>query len=90
MNSIIESLAPMFAEAREKGLWFYSSYVDQWFSPDELSKEHADSCFVWGPNNWRLLDPLTGLIELTDKIVALQSKHNEFAQRILKNMPAKF
>ena len=56
-NEYDATMAPLFKEAEEKGLWFYTSYQALWFSPSELKAEHAKGSFKWGPDNWKLRDP---------------------------------
>tara|TARA_Y100000310_G_scaffold83131_1_gene79812 strand:+ start:4012 stop:4296 length:285 start_codon:yes stop_codon:yes gene_type:complete len=54
---IRQSLDPLFRQARAEGLWFFCSYQQLWFSPDELAAEHENGKFLWGPVNWHLRDP---------------------------------
>lgn len=63
VERIKEGLAPLFVEARTKGLWFWCRYQDLWFSPDQLEAEHASGKFVWGAVNWQLRDPMERLRE---------------------------
>ena len=47
----------LFAEAEQKGLWFYSSYQDLWFAPSELRAHMDAGQFCWSATNWRLRNP---------------------------------
>lgn len=79
---ILESLAPLFAEARSKGLWFHGYYQDLWFSPDELAARHAQGRFIWGAANWELRDPGEKLKRLDADAKAAQRAHDEFAANL--------
>lgn len=78
-------LAPMLAEAREKGLWFScTSFLvgPLYLSPDEL-KTHLDAGeYHWGPDNWTLVDPADRLRQLDDAVAAAQKERNAFARRM--------
>jgi hypothetical protein len=56
-QSIRELMKPMFAEAEDKGLWFYTSYQGLWFSPKQLRELQDAGRFLWGPVNWQLRQP---------------------------------
>lgn len=73
---ILAGLAPLFDDARQRGLWFHCSYQDLWFSPDELAAEHANGRFVWGTVSWKLRPPQEHLDALkkaaTDAEIAIE------------------
>ena len=75
-RAILDSLEPLFTEAKAKGLFFRSNYQGFLLSPDELRKEHANGRLIWGPVNWELVDPRTKSEELKEKI---KSAENELA-----------
>jgi len=77
----------LFAEARAKGLWFFTGYQHLWFSPDELATEQANGRFRWGPENWKLRDPAEHLAELDRKMVEAQRQRDEFFIRMEKAKP---
>lgn len=66
-QNILEQLEPLFKEAEEKKLWFYSRYQSMWFSPEELRDHHEHGTFIWGPRNWKLRDPEERLNELYEE-----------------------
>lgn len=82
-NAIDDSLAPLFKEAREKGLWFYSWYAELWFSPDELEAANKAGTFRWGAVNWRLRDPAERVNQLRDKIRQAQAELEQFERRLV-------
>ncbi len=69
-QSIRELMVPMFAEAREKGLIFYTSYQGLYFTPDELEAAQDSGRFLWGPVNWQLRMP-------SQRIAAAQQRGDE-------------
>lgn len=54
---ILKSLGPLFIEARESGLWFYSAYQGLWLAPEELRAYQACGQYLWGADNWQLRNP---------------------------------
>jgi hypothetical protein len=78
-DEIRQSLVPLFQEARERRLWFYCSYQDLWFSPDELEKEQTAGKFVWGAANWRLRNPEELVAE---KELALQAARRAYDRAV--------
>ncbi len=81
-KKVIESLKPMFEEAKARNLWFYTSYQQIWFSPDELAAENKRGKFMWGAVNWELRDPIDGLKALDKKIAEAQAERDRFAARL--------
>ena len=81
-QAVKASMAPLFRDAREKKLWFYTSYQQIWFSPDELAAQHAQGKFLWGAVNWRLRDPVEALNDLDRKIADAQAERDRFAARL--------
>jgi hypothetical protein len=81
-QAVKASMAPLFREAREKKLWFYTSYQQIWFSPDELAALNAEGRLLWGAANWRLRDPVEELATLDRKIADAQAERDRFAARI--------
>ena len=63
-EEILKSLEPLFNEAEQKGLWFYCSYEQMWFTPKELKQMHSEDRFIWGEDNWELRNPNEGIREL--------------------------
>lgn len=76
------TMAPLFKDAEERGLWFYTSYQALWFSPSELKAEHAKGSFRWGPDNWKLRDPM----EMVKAIDAQRRQLNKDKKEILKRI----
>jgi len=78
-DKILAALEPMFAEAEEKGLWFYASsiFTDFWISPKSLRKAHAEGRYIWHPKNWVLLDPGKRIAYPEEKIAEMQREIND-------------
>lgn len=81
-DKIVESLKPLFKEAREKSLWFHCNYQDLWFSPDELEKHQSNGQFMWGAVNWQLKEPSWKIRELELKKKAIDQEINNFVNRL--------
>lgn len=79
---VAESLKPMFAEAREKGLWFWCHYQDLWFSPDALEAEQRAGRFRWGAVNWRLRDPKERPIEADKRVADAVAERERIAAQL--------
>ena len=54
---ILALLEPMFAQAKNEGLWFRSNSQEIVFSPRALREEHKKGRFIWGQMNWVLIKP---------------------------------
>lgn len=78
---IILSLEPLFDKARAEGLWFFSTYQDLWFSPDELQEQHELGQFIWGPVNWQLIDPEIYKRQLEKRLNHAQQALDDFLER---------
>jgi len=72
----------LFAEARQKDLWFYTDYENQWFSPDELEQLQREGRFRWGAENWCLANPLVRLEELDKNIELAVKWRDDFKVRL--------
>ncbi len=83
-TDIKKSLAPLFKEADEKGLWFYCSYQDLWFSPDDLRSEQANGRFVWGAVNWRLRRPSERMDQLQEAAISAKLAADRFRAQLGK------
>lgn len=81
MDPISVLMAPLFKQARTEGKWFFSSYQQLWFSPDELEATQRAGRFRWGPDNWRLRDPTEYLAESKRTLDAAREEHE---RRFLK------
>lgn len=81
-QAVKASLAPLFKEAREKKLWFFTDYQQIWFSPDELAAQHKAGKFLWGAVNWQLRNPVEALQALDLKIADAQEERDRFAARL--------
>ena len=84
---ILKSLEPMFKEAEEKGLWFFTDNMGTgplWFSPRELRERHKNGVFIWGIVNWRLRYPLQHLQELQKDIDYANNEYHKFMDRLAK------
>ena len=81
-QAVKAGMAPLFHEARAKKLWFFTSYQQIWFSPEELAAQHAVGKFLWGAANWRLRDPVEALNDFDRKIAYVQADRERFAERL--------
>ena len=84
LKEISDGLAPMFKEAREKGLWFHGSYHDLWYSPDDLAEAQANGSMRWGAGNWKLLDPKIQLEHLSRQAQSAAQAYNDFHLKLMK------
>jgi len=73
-EQITQGLAPLFSEARQKGLWFFSPYQQLWFSPQQLQNQQAKGKFLWGAVNWQLRNPME-MVQQAENDVAKATKH---------------
>ena len=81
-EEILKGLEPLFKQAEQEGKWFYISYQQLWFSPQELRKEQAAGSFVWAACNWKLRDPYVALQGLDQKIADARKDKLEFENRM--------
>lgn len=81
-GEIIESMKPLIQEARDKNKWLRSAYDGSVFSPDEMDRHHAEGRYLWGPVNWRLIDPNYHAQVLADKALAAKREHEHFCERM--------
>ena len=81
-QAVKASMAPLFREALAKKLWFFTSYQQIWFSPEELAAQHAQGKFLWGAVNWQLRDPVEALNDLDRKIADAQDARKRFVARL--------
>lgn len=78
---VIAIMQPMLAEAREKKMLLQHAGDYAPMSPDELEREWANGNFIWGPVNWKLVDPSEVAIKLHDDVLAAIKKRNEFIRK---------
>ena len=79
-QAILDSLQPMFEEARDRGLFFFHGGFHAgpiWYSPDELAELHGQGKLIWGPVNWELRAPS----ELVKQKRRDAQRHRESAER---------
>lgn len=82
---VILSLHPMFAEAEEKGLWFYSESGEQgevWCSPGFLKTQQSQGRMIWSPEHWELRNPLEYMARLHADANRIVVEYNEMARRL--------
>lgn len=86
--NILESLEPLFKEAAEDGLWFYYQGIAglMIFSPKELKAKHAEGKMIWGPSNWRLVDPSKDLRNLKQSAIRAKKEVKKFEARIEESL----
>ena len=81
-DEILESLVPLFEDAKTKNLWFYCSYQGLWFSPRELNQYQEEGRFIWGVDNWQLRSPLDRLSELEKQKKNIEEQILVFKKRM--------
>ena len=83
-KEIVDGLAPMFKEAREKGLWFHGTYHDLWFTPDELEQRQSEGQSLWGAVNWKLRNPNERLQQLGKSAKSAAQQYNDFQTKLAR------
>ena len=89
-EEILRGLAPLFAEAKEKGLWFQGmvfGHDEIKFSPKELREQHKKGKYVWGVVNWKLIDPQDILASLSEDIYQAECAYRNFSKRMEEDAP---
>ncbi len=84
-EEILQGLAPLFAEAKEKGLWFQGmvfGHDEIKFSPKELRKYHEKGKYIWSAENWKLINPKDILASLSEDIYQAECAYRNFLERI--------
>lgn len=84
-KAIIVSLAPMFEEARAKGLWFFHHSRDGeeiWCSPDYLQLQQSKGLLLLAPEHWELRNPVGYMKKLIANAHAIVREYNEMAKRL--------
>ena len=64
-----DSFRPLFEEAEEKGLWFFTEYQQLWISPSKLREAHKNGQFRWDAINWKLRDPMERVKQLKQEAI---------------------
>lgn len=59
-DEIKAALAPLIEQARNERKILRTRYADMRLTPDQLEAALAENRFVWGPENWELVDPVGG------------------------------
>ena len=70
--------------AKDKNLWLYSSYGNEWFSPEDLityyeMKQINDATIA----NMKIADPMEAIAAGHKKVVEMQHKLFNFAKRVV-------
>jgi len=84
-QAIIASLAPLFAEAKAKGLWFFHHAPDGeeiWCSPEYLQLQQSKGSLILAPEHWELRNPVGYMKKLIAQAQAIVKEYNEMAQRL--------
>ena len=84
-EEILRGLAPLFAEAKEKGLWFKGlvfGHNELKFFPKELREYHKKGKYIWDVENWELIDPQDILASLSEDIYQAECAYRNFLERI--------
>ena len=56
-EKLLEALEPLFYKADRERKWFYSHHQGVLFSPRELRDLLRRGFFLFGVDNWKLVDP---------------------------------
>ncbi len=84
-QAIIASLKPLFARAREEGLWFFHHAIDGeeiWCSPQYLELEQSHGRLILAPEHWELRNPSGYMKKLLADAHALVREYNDMARRL--------
>lgn len=81
-KKILDELEPLFEKAEKEDLWFYCSYQNLWFSPDDLRKRHKNGQYIWSIDNWELRDPKEKLAMLEEKKIKIQKEIDELKTKL--------
>jgi hypothetical protein len=84
-QAILASLAPLFAEAEEKGLWFFHHSPDGheiWCSPEHLRLEQSRGRLIFAPEHWELRNPSGYMKKLLADAHAIVKEYNDMARRL--------
>lgn len=82
LASAFEAMEPYFAQAQTNGWWFRSHYDRVWFTPQELREAMLSGRFLWGPENWVMMDPRQELHEIGARIVKENEAYNRWLKRL--------
>jgi hypothetical protein len=74
VSNYAKHIAPLFAEAHTKGLWFYHIHTNLWFSPRELEAAQQEGKHRWAAASWQLRDPHERIAELDLRIALCQQE----------------
>lgn len=80
-EEILKSLEPLFEQATRENKWFFCSYQALDFSPKELREAHKQGRFIWGPVNWKLIDP-PKLKSVEEEIKKVHEYNDELRKRL--------
>lgn len=81
-EEILKNLEPMFKRAKKEGKWFHSYIQDIIFSPKELREDQANGKYIWGPDNWELVNPKEELKDLEHVAKCAQKDVERFKARM--------
>jgi hypothetical protein len=79
---ILDSLAPLFKRARKEKLLFSNKYQGIIFTPDELEGNQKVGRFIWGIENWELINPIDYIQDLEMEIESKKLELSEFRERL--------
>lgn len=77
-------LEPLIQEAEKKGLWLETTYQAISFSPKELRENLANGRFLWGPVNWRLINPESLMRDEPAEFAKIKKYNQSIAKRMNK------
>lgn len=87
---VVQMLQPMLQHATANGLWLKSIHGDICVSPDEMRKKHANNELCWGPNNWELINPKDLIINIPERLEALEEELSIHNEDIIKRMGSRW
>jgi hypothetical protein len=80
-EDILKMLEPLFIQANKEKKWFYCGYQGMCFSPKELREKHKNGELIWGPVNWKLIEP-PRFKDIDAEIKKMRDENYELANRI--------
>ena len=75
-------LESMMASAERDGLWFYSEYQGDWFSPEELRSQWTKGYFCYGAISWQLRAPEEAVVRLKNRVEQAKADLEKFLERL--------
>lgn len=84
-QAILASLEPLYARAREEGLWFFHhppSGEEIWCSPEYLKLEQSRGNLILAPEHWELRDPAGYMKKIIADVTARIDEYNGLVRKL--------